>query len=350
MPLSSLAPDQRAVIQLVLQQERSYDDLAGMLSIAPDAVRERARAGLDSMAEPGGLSVEERGDLADYLLGQQSVSKREAVRSLLAQSPEARDWAGDVADQLADAWPSISLPEIPDVLATRHAPVDTPADFGFDDDDPKPAVPLAEPAAARPRPRDISVPARPAGDRAESPRSSLAGGAMLIGGLGIVLAALLVWLFSTGDADKSESAATPTATATAEPTPAPAAAIELKSTKGTKAEGQLVVFVDDKNNVTFQIAAQNVPQSKDTEAYAVWLTGGDKPRRLGFAPAVGKDGVLATSGPRDSDADKFAQWFTQAKNVVVSRETTGDAKSPGNIILSGKIDLSASSGGAQGQG
>src|ERR687890_2795633 len=100
MSLESLAPDQRAVVQLVLQQERSYDDLAGMLGISADAVRSRARAGLDQLADPGGLGDTERGDLADYLLGQQSVSKREAVRALLASSADARDWAGEVARSL----------------------------------------------------------------------------------------------------------------------------------------------------------------------------------------------------------------------------------------------------------
>ena len=368
MPLSALAPDQRAVVQLVLQQERSYDDLAGMLGISPDAVRDRARAGLDQLADPAGLTASERGDLADYLLGQQSVSKRESVRALLASSPEARDWAADVVGELAQAWPDVVLPEVPAEVPTSAAPAgaavaDEPADedFGFEDDDEiddgpgavvsEPAAPAPAATAPRPRPRARADSRRgaatPGPDR---PRSSLFGGALLIGGLAIVLAALLIWLFSMGGDDDTDSAgdggATPTATAAA--TPQPAAAVELKSTTGGKARGQLVLFVDDKNNVTFQIAAQDVPPSKDAEAYAVWLTGGDKPHRLGFAPTVGKDGVLATSGPRDTDAQRFPQWFTQAKNVVISRETTGDAKEPAAIIMSGKIDLTATSGGASG--
>ena len=42
MSLDALAPDQRAVVQLVLQQDRSYDELAGLLGISTDAVRDRA--------------------------------------------------------------------------------------------------------------------------------------------------------------------------------------------------------------------------------------------------------------------------------------------------------------------
>ena len=319
MPLSALAPDQRAVVQLVLQQERSYDDLAGMLGISPDAVRDRARAGLDQLADAGGLTASERGDLADYLLGQQSVSKRELVRALLASSPDARDWAAEVVDELAQAWPDVVLPEVPADLPTSAAPTgaavaDEPEDedFGFEDDDEindgpgavvsEPGAPAPAATAPRPRPRPEArrgAATLPDSARADRPRSSLFGGALLIGGLAIVLAALLIWLFSMGGDDEDDPAggtsATPTATASA--TPQPAAAVELKSTTGGKAKGQLVLFVDDKNNVTFQIAAQDVPPSKDAEAYAVWLTGGDRPHRLGFAPTVGKDGVLATLRP-----------------------------------------------------
>ncbi len=72
--LDALAPDQRAVVQLVLQQERSYEDLAGLLGITADAVRERAHRGLDRLAPTEGVSDDERAAVADYLLGQQSVS------------------------------------------------------------------------------------------------------------------------------------------------------------------------------------------------------------------------------------------------------------------------------------
>src|SRR3954447_2851169 len=79
--LEALAPDQRAVVQLVLQQDRSYDELAGLLGISTDSVRQRARRGLDLLAPSDGLQPTDRGELADYLLGQQSDSRREATRS-----------------------------------------------------------------------------------------------------------------------------------------------------------------------------------------------------------------------------------------------------------------------------
>ena len=111
-PLEPLAPDQRAVVSLVLQQGRSYDEIASMLGIAPDAVRARAHAGLAALAPANGLPPEITGPIADYLLGQQPPRDAEATRGLLAESAPARGWAAGVADQLAAVAPN-PLPEVP---------------------------------------------------------------------------------------------------------------------------------------------------------------------------------------------------------------------------------------------
>ena len=47
--LDSLPADQRAVLQLVLQRGRSYDEIAQMLSIDRAGVRERALPALDAL-------------------------------------------------------------------------------------------------------------------------------------------------------------------------------------------------------------------------------------------------------------------------------------------------------------
>ena len=57
-PLDALAPDQRAVIALVLQQGRSYEDIAGMLGLPVAGVRARAHAGLRSLAPDNALPDE----------------------------------------------------------------------------------------------------------------------------------------------------------------------------------------------------------------------------------------------------------------------------------------------------
>jgi hypothetical protein len=49
-PIDQLPPDQSAVLSLLLRQGRSYGDIAALLGIAPDTVRQRAHAALDAIA------------------------------------------------------------------------------------------------------------------------------------------------------------------------------------------------------------------------------------------------------------------------------------------------------------
>ena len=92
-PLESLPADQRAVLQLLLKQGQTYDDLSGLLNIDPAAVRERAHAALDALGPDVGrrLDPARRAEVADYLLGQQPASERAATRDHLAGS--AGPWA-----------------------------------------------------------------------------------------------------------------------------------------------------------------------------------------------------------------------------------------------------------------
>jgi Sigma-70, region 4 len=60
--LDDLPPDQRAVLLLLIQQGKSQAEIADMLGISPDAVRDRARAALSALADgppvdgPAGIS------------------------------------------------------------------------------------------------------------------------------------------------------------------------------------------------------------------------------------------------------------------------------------------------------
>jgi hypothetical protein len=361
--LDALAPDQRAVVQLVLQQERSYEDLAGLLGITAAAVRERAHRGLDRLAPTEGVSDDERAAVADYLLGQQSVSRREATRSLLSTSNSTRAWAQAVRSELAEVAAS-PLPDVPGDTARIVEPEDDEGPFVPDAEAPAPdlpviADPLAEaapeetaPVRARPRPRERPVadygfdaPEEQVDERlvpaADATRTSRLGGALLIAGLGIFVAALIIWLVRSGDDGEKTSAnteSTPTATSTpsasATPEYQPIGALALKSATGGAAKGQMILFAARTGEVAFNIKATKVPPSEQGQAYGVWLTGGDKDHFLGFTPPVGDNGRLAVSGPRDRDQRDFARWFTSAKQLVVSTETQEGATSPGPLVLS----------------
>lgn len=51
--MEQLPPDQRAVLSLVLTQQKSYSEVASVLGVSEQAVRERAHAALDALAAQG---------------------------------------------------------------------------------------------------------------------------------------------------------------------------------------------------------------------------------------------------------------------------------------------------------
>src|SRR3954453_13479152 len=102
MPLDALAPDQRAVVQLVLQRERSYAQIAELLKISEDAVRARAHAGLSALAPDVALPPDTLAQLPDSLRGHQNGKPRQPTRRLRRSSNGAREWAETVRPQLED--------------------------------------------------------------------------------------------------------------------------------------------------------------------------------------------------------------------------------------------------------
>src|SRR3954453_12396680 len=112
--LDDLPADKRAVLQLLLKQGKSYDDLAGLLRIEPDAVRGRAHDALDRLGPANGADIEEaeQDEIADYLLGQQTASERASTRELLETSAAGRAWARIVSGELQPLGGD-ALPEIP---------------------------------------------------------------------------------------------------------------------------------------------------------------------------------------------------------------------------------------------
>src|SRR4051794_30257378 len=138
-----LAPDQRAAVELVLRQGRSYGELAEMLGMPEDTIRARARNGLTGLA-PDLLPPPRVGEIADWLLGQQSEAHAARTRELVLSDPAAQRWAGTVAETLRGAPGGESVPALPtapDEAAPRvngHAPS---VDEVVAEDEPAPNAP-----------------------------------------------------------------------------------------------------------------------------------------------------------------------------------------------------------------
>ena len=280
-PLDTLAPDQRAVLELVLRQGRSYGELSELLAIPERDVRARADAGLRALAGEPAAGVDS-GRIADWLLGQQPDADAERTRAAVARSPEAREWAAAAADRLGELGGAMpSVPAADDAARRRRRP--------SRDDAPAPARCATTTTRAAPRPRE---------QLAAAARSSRLGGAILIGVVALLVAGTLLWIFVLRD-DEEEPAATPPATPTATAGAQEGNDIVLQGVGDSEAEGLMRLVRRDDGTVQFAIAAQNVPPNEGQEVYAVWLTReGARPRRLGFAQTpVGEDGILTTGGP-----------------------------------------------------
>src|SRR5688500_3627115 len=111
-----LSPEQRAIVELVLRQGKTYNELAEMLNMSEGRVRELARDALVELAPVSVRGVEEdwRGQLADYVLGQQSGSEATATKGHLRRSEAARSWARSLLDSLEQFYENGSVPAIPE--------------------------------------------------------------------------------------------------------------------------------------------------------------------------------------------------------------------------------------------
>jgi hypothetical protein len=299
--LERLAPDQRAAVELVLRG-RSYADLAGLLGIAEETVRERARGGLEALA-PDLPPPARAGQIADWLLGQGGDG-----RALLGSDAAARRWGETVAAALREL-PGASVPALPETAPAPSAAV---------------VAPESPPPAAAPG------------------RSSRRGGAILLGATVVLVAAVLVFVLTRGGGDGTPSAATPSPAATAAATGTPQAQandIVLRGPAGSKAVGLMRLFKANDNTVRFALAAQDVAPNTGKATYSIWFEKKNGAAlRLGVAQSpVGKDRTLTTAGPRNEDVKKFPQWFATYDNVLVTLDSSPTAKQPGKVILSGNL-------------
>src|SRR4051794_35702647 len=110
--MPTMAPDQRAALELVLRQGRSYGELSELLGMPEETIRSRARGGVEALA-PDRPPPARAGEIADWLLGQQAEAHAARTRALLLSDPAALDWAGLVASGLRMFPGGESVPQLP---------------------------------------------------------------------------------------------------------------------------------------------------------------------------------------------------------------------------------------------
>jgi len=324
--LDALPADQKSVLQLLLRQGKGYDDLSGLLRLDPDEVRSRAYDALGPGA--GGLSVERRHEIADWLLGQQDPDEAAATRAFVDGSTAGRVWAHGVAREL-EPLAGDRLPELPAEAAATETPAEaaateTRAEADEADDD-------AEHAATP------FAPAPTAG-----PRVSRRGGALLIGGAlaAIAIAVVLVIVLSGGDDKKTDSTATKAANTTStQAQPKVRAQVNLTPPKGApvKKAVAIVQFVDVNGQQAINAATQGLPTSKKI-VYGLWFYNSKSQTKLigGFDQTDNK-GHLVLQGQLPKGVD-----IASYKDLVITREKPStNPTSPGTIYLRGSIQNAA---------
>src|SRR4051794_1315185 len=164
-----LPAEQRAILELVVGRGQTYNELSGMLGMPASRVRELARDALGDLAPATAARVDSdwRGQIADYVLGQQTGPESTATRGHLKRSEAARAWAYSVLDSLGHLYPDGTLPEIPEgdgpAAAAPPAPEPEP-ERPEPAREPKapPEAPKAARQAAAPRPRPTGAGLSPA--------------------------------------------------------------------------------------------------------------------------------------------------------------------------------------------
>lgn len=309
--IDDLPADQQAVLRLLLTQDRSYDEIARTLRMAPAAVRDRAHEAVATLGPSGGtLKPERRDAITDYLLGQQDEDAAAGTRAALEASASERGWARVVSAELRGV-ATRDLPEVPDPAT------DTAVSPLLDDEGP-----------------DGGTSARAKRREGAPRRSSRRGGAILLGVLGI-LATLAIGFF-VGRATKDDTPKTDNLTAAqkeaARDVIGQANLTAVPDAGADKALG-VAQFVERDGQRIINVLAEGLPKAPKGSGYGVWMTGsGQQPVWLGYFQAVTTNGQVGAQSTLKQDPRAFNE-------VLITRESGRNPKTPGSSYLTGEIQF-----------
>jgi hypothetical protein len=322
-----LAADQRAIIEIVLRQDRSYEQIGEMLDLPPARARELARDALGELAPHTAEFVDPqwRGQLADYVLGQQTGPEAQATRGHLKRSEPARIWAYSLLDALEDFFPDGGRPEIPVGEAggrsrTREQP---PAANGD----------AAAPAAAPRRTRAAGGPLSPAAQSALMRRR-------VLGGLGaVVLVALLIFgaikLFGGSDNNSGKTAGTPTGTSTtgtgSQGAQGQVVAQAVLAPVGKTFKGTGAALVYQSGNQSLAVVRAKLPPTKGKNKYVLWLYDSDKKLRPLAADVTDKQGNFQGAAALPTG------WQTYRFFDLTYQPTSGNKVGHGRSVMRGPL-------------
>lgn len=316
-----LSAEQRAIIELVLKQGQSYDQLGEMLGMPTSRVRELARDALVRLSPVSAAAVDDdwRGQLGDYLLNQQSGPESTATRGHLRHSEPARGWARSVLDSLDQFYGDESIPQIPEGEA---APAPRRRRERKAKKQKKPKEPRKrEPKEARPK-RELS----PAAAAAVRRRRIIGVGTLVA----VVLFGVLAWpgkvlLFKDDDGSDGPSNAS-----AATPRIVGQLVLRPQGNQGRNTAG--IAVVAQRGGQRQLIVQAQLPANKDREAYEVWLYNSQGDARSLGAQVTDRQGAFQGAGPLPENFERFRFIDVSREKVDQERGHSGDS------VLRGRID------------
>ena len=321
-----LPAEQRAILELVVGRGQTYDELSGMLGMPTARVRELARDALGDLAPATAARVDSdwRGQIADYVLGQQTGPESTATKGHFKRSEPARAWAYSLLDSLGHLYPNGAMPEIPEADGAAPTPAPSPAPVA-------PPPPREEPAPAGPQSavrspqKGRSGPLSPAAQSVVRRRRIIGG--VLAAAVVVVLILLITGVFS-GGGGKKNTASTNTTTTGAR-TKFLREGV-LRPVNGAKGTG-IAVVLQQGNQVQLVVQATKLQPTTRTTAYEVWLyNSGSDAAQLG-AQFTDSAGNLQGRGNVPANWQSF-------KYVVLSREKVGsNPKTPSALVLRARL-------------
>jgi hypothetical protein len=332
-----LAADQRAIIEIVLRQGKSYEQIGEMLDLPPARVRELAREALGELAPTTADLVDPqwRGQVADYILGEQTGPEAQATRGHLKRSEPARIWAYSLLDALADFYQEGSRPEIPVGEAGGGRTRSRAASNGDDG-----GSPLAAPRRTR-----------SGGQLSPEARSALMRRRILAGIAGLVVLGLLIFgatkIFGGDDNKKDNSGQTASSTTTT-PTNAQgqgqvvAQAVLAPIGKSFKGTGAALVY--QSGNQSLAVVRAKVPPSTGKNKYVLWLYNSDKQLAPLAADVTDKQGNFQGAAALPNG------WQNYRFFDLTYQTTSGKNVGHGRSVMRGPITQPQESNGSNGSG
>ena len=335
-PFDQLSAEPRAIIELVLKQGQSYDQLGEMLGMPTSRVRELARDALVRLSPVSAAAVDDdwRGQLGDYLLNQQSGPEGTATKGHLRRSESARGWARSVLDSLEQFYTDGNIPQIPEGEAAPEPKRRRER---------KPKEPKAAKAPKAPREQRPTRDLSPGAAAAIRRRRLIGGGVLAL----IALVAVLVIadappLFDNDDGgDKASDNAN-----AAQPRIVGQLVLRPQGNQGRNTAG--IAVIAERGGQRQLIVQAQLPASKDREAYEVWLYNSQGDARSLGAQVTDQQGTFQGAGPLPENFERF-------RFIDVSREKVDQERGhSGNSILRGRISQiqapPQNTGQGQGQG